>query len=229
VIAALALTVSLTGCKREGEDKGAAQANEAATQVKEAVTQADEPATPIKEAAAQVEEPSALTVPSEQQAPKGVKEAEPQASVLTNKTVGFMLDGMEAQFLGQEEEKSPSSRWTVADPVSPAPRFSFELLDPQALGDLKTISLKFYPKWKGEYLPTAGPVIVSADPENADSQFMPKTTYDLSTLGESFKILDARSAETARFMLRPGFEYKMEVVFEGEKVHTAEIFLTTTK
>jgi hypothetical protein len=227
VIAVLALTVSLTGCKREGEDKGTPQANEAATQAGETATQVEETTTQAKEGATQLGEPTALTVSPEQQAPEEVKETKPQVLVLTNEAVGFRLDGMEAQFVGQGEEESSSSGWTVPEPVSPTPRFSFELLGPKALGDFKTISLKFYPKWQGEYRQPAAPVIVSADPDNPAIQMSQQATYDLGALGENFKVLDARGTESPHFMLRPGFGYKMEVVFENEQIHMAEIVFKT--
>jgi hypothetical protein len=141
----------------------------------------------------------------------------------------FRLDDAEAQYLDQQPPTPRRSRWQVVDPVSRAPKFSFELVDTVALGDIKTITLRFYPKWKGEYVSKAAPVIVSADPDNPEIQMQSGVEYDLAALGDNFKVTDARGGSAPHFALRPGFEYKIEVVFGAQQSHIAEIVIRTSE
>jgi len=146
-----------------------------------------------------------------------------------HESLRFKLDDSEAVHLAQSEADPQVSHWQVVEPVSPTPRFSFEVASPQALGEIKTITLKFYPKWKGKYLSKAAPVVVSAAPEKPDLQMKSGGEYNLAALGPNFKVLDARDMETPLFALRPGFAYKLEVVFEAERPHTVEILIHTQK
>ena len=55
----------------------------------------------------------------------------------------------------------------------------------------------------------------------------PGTEYSLADLGANFKSVDARGDETPRFGIRPGFDYKLEVLFDSQPPHTAEILIHT--
>ena len=137
----------------------------------------------------------------------------------------FRIDDVEAEYLSQGKPSTSASHWEVAYAIGRAPKFAFELAGPQALGNVRTVTLKFYPMRKGNYAITPAPVIVSADPDNPDIQMKSGVEYDLGALGEGFEVRDARGGVAPRFGLRPGFDYKMEVVFEGERSHTAVIFM----
>jgi hypothetical protein len=142
-----------------------------------------------------------------------------------HEALSFRIDGVEAEYLGQGERGPSSSHWKVADAIGSAPKFAFELGETQALGTVRAVILKFYPKRKGDYVARPAPTIVSAAPDNPDLQMKSGVTYDLGALGTDFKVMDALGRAARRFGLRPGFDYKMEVIFEGRRSHIAVIFM----
>jgi hypothetical protein len=202
----LAVIVSVGACEPQREP------------VSSATEPVAQPATAPREAPAEPARPE----------PPPAKEAQPAAAVdvvRMDEVLRFRIDDVEAKYLSQGKPGTSASHWEVADAISPTPKFTFDLADPQALGNVRTVILKFYPMRKDNYAITPAPVIVSADPDNPDIQMKSAVEYDLGALGEDFEVRDARGGVAPRFALRPGFDYKMEVVFKGDPSHIAVIFM----
>jgi hypothetical protein len=139
----------------------------------------------------------------------------------------LIIDGLEAESTGAIGPED--SYWKVPHPVNFIPTFAFELPEVVDTRSYTTVTLNFYPKWKGEYVADAAPIIASADPGDSDAQMKSGVEYDLGNLGEQYKTMGVGGRVAPRFGLRQGFEYKLEVVFEGKPRHTAVIFLQTAE
>lgn len=177
---------------------------------------------PIAQTATIPREAPAKPVPPE---PPPAKEPPPAATAdaaPVHEVLSLRIDGIEAEYVGPGEPAASVSHWKVPHPVASVPNFAYELSEPRALGSIRTVTLKFYPKYKGDYATIPAPVIVSVDP---DFQLKPSVEYKLGALGDDFKVMDARGGAARRFALRPGFEYRMEVVFDSEPSHTAVVFM----
>ena len=216
----LALGAGLAGCEKQPQDAGSQGRSRGLESARTEVRGSAPPANPAGK-------PQEAPAPAESPPATESKSAPPAQAGPVHESLTFKFDDAEALHLAQSEADPLVSHWQVPEPVSPAPKFSFGVTSPQALGEIKTITLKFYPKWKGKYVSKAAPIVVSADPENAAIQMKPGAEYNLGALGEHFKVLDARGTPAPRLALRPGFVYKLEVVFEAPQPHTAEIVIQT--